>query len=69
MNEYKDRRSLIERQVGEILYKKDNPVNRLAQLPPTLARHFSEPGTKERMLIHGTILAAVGFVRIVQIFH
>lgn len=60
MNEQKDRRPLIERQVGEILNnRKQDPINRLAQFPPTLARYFSEPGTPERMLTHAAILAFV----------
>lgn len=56
--EHKDRRPPIEIQVNEILGKQDL-VSRWAQLPPTVARHFSEPGTKERMLSHAAILAFV----------
>ncbi len=52
-------KSLIERQVGEILEGKKDPVSRLAQFPSTLAGYFNQPGTAERMITHGAILAIV----------
>lgn len=59
MDERKGSRPLYVEQIIEILDREQYPVSRLVQFPPTLARYFSEPGIKERIFTHSSILAFV----------